>query len=247
MTMPSFPSLLVFTLDPRGESSRRRLLPPKLERLSRRFLRESLDSTLRAGRSLGLRLEVATPRPIETETPVRQMPQPGASFGQRFRTAVSAAFRRASGPVIVVGSDVPGLRPRHLQSALSALGQDDDLVAVGPSPDGGFYLLAAHRPLDDALAEVTWCGARTRETLIRALERAGRRVVLLSPLRDIDHARDLAAWLATEESGQRRWRRLALLIRRTLADLARPLVDATLGRTLPGLAPAPISRGPPRF
>lgn len=47
------------------------------------------------------------------------------------------------GPVIVAGSDIPGITPGSIEKAFRAL-QDADAV-FGPSPDGGFWLVGLKR------------------------------------------------------------------------------------------------------
>jgi hypothetical protein len=101
-----------------------------------------------------------------------------------------------AGPLLIVGADVPGLDARLLRAAIEGLAQDPEAVVVGPAKDGGFYLLATARPLGSVLREVRWCGRDTRKTLLVALARAGRPVLLLPPLRDLDRPADVERWLA---------------------------------------------------
>lgn len=248
MTKPTpAPTLLVFTLGEECESRRRHLLPATHRPLERRLHRACLD----AGRSAGLRLEVSSPVDFRLPGDVRRRRQRGADFGTRLRGALSEAFAEGSGPVVVVGSDVPGLGPEHLRRALSALDEDPERVVIGPSPDGGCYLLAAARPLGGALAGVRWCCRETLASLRWALCREGRSVVLLPPLADLDRRADLERWLAT---ARRRtadaWHRRLARLARLLADLRRPaaaIVRPAL-RPLPGAgaAPArPAARPPP--
>ena len=212
------PTLLVFTLSPARECARRKLLPARLVHLERALHRRNLEAALAAGRDNGCRLEVSSPGRLELDADVRQTPQRGRSFGPRFRAALRACHARAKGgPVLVVGSDVPGLSGDHVASALARLGDDPGRVVVGPSPDGGFYLLASHRPLDRQLARVHWCRGDTLDTLLAALRSDGFEVTLLEPLRDLDRARDLARWLAAEAASSRRWRSFAGRLLRTLA------------------------------
>jgi hypothetical protein len=169
--------------------------------------------------------------------------QSGGGFGERLRRALAQAFDAAQGPVALVGSDVPGLTARPLRRAFHLLAEDPERVVIGPSPDGGFYLLAASRPLDGALGEVHWRCGETLESLCRALARRGREVVLLEPLQDLDHRPALEGWLAA--GGTPHLAVLLRLLRRLLAALRRPLP----GRPVPAAAgPYPdlrIPRGPP--
>ncbi len=240
------PSLLVFTLSPAGECARRRLLPARLASLERSLHRRNLDAALEAGRANSCRLEVSSPAPLEASSDVRRVGQRGRSFGDRFRAAVRDAHGRAAGPLLVVGSDVPGLTRGHVAQALARLGDDRDRVVVGPSPDGGFYLLATHRSLDAELARVRWCASNTLRTLLAALRAAGLEVSLLEPLRDLDRTRDLIRWLAVDSAGSPLWRGWAALVRRLLAGLARPPAPRTVGCAVAVWAFAFAGRAPPR-
>lgn len=244
--MSSQPRLLLFTLDPDVECARRRLLPHCLDQVGRRLMRKSMASALAAGRAAGCRLEVSSPGRIELAEDVVQERQRGDSFGARLRHALQETHRRSTGPVIVVGSDVPGLTDGHIRQALDALAEAPDRVVIGPSPDGGFYLLAANRPLDAELSAVRWCTRDTLETLTSALKAAGRDVVRLAPLRDLDRTQDLARWLAHESRDLVEWRRLGQVLRQLLADLSRDWVPHRLGSPLLAAVPVRAGRGPPR-
>ena len=47
--------------------------------------------------------------------------------------------RMPPGPVVIIGADIPGILPRHLEDAFAALGRAD--VAVGPAPDGKAFAI----------------------------------------------------------------------------------------------------------
>lgn len=249
LTMPpAKPSLLVFTLDPARECARRRLLPARFEGLGRRLLRRSLDSALAAGAASGCRLEVSSPEPLALGDRARWVEQRGRGFGNRFRHALRGARERASGPLLVVGSDVPGLTREHIDDALERLAEAPDRVVLGPSPDGGFYLLAANRSLDAELAEVRWCRRDTLRSLIAVLRSRGVDVCLIAPLEDLDRPQDLQSWLARglARTGRADWLLLRLRLRRLFAELCRPLAATVLGSPRPALALAPSGRAPPR-
>src|SRR4030095_9320557 len=61
------------------------------------------------------------------------------------------------GPVVLVGSDIPAMQPRHIARAFALLGAHAPVV--GPQTDGGFCRVGARRsrPLPRALfAKVRW-------------------------------------------------------------------------------------------
>jgi hypothetical protein len=199
------PTLLVFTLGAGAESRRRSLLPPRLRGAERGLHRGALDAALAAGRDAGCRLEISSPAPL---VPGRDLdpalaaeaghrPQLGRGFGPRLEQAVDGALAAGGGPVVVVGSDTPALASGHLRAALCRLAEDPRRVVAGPSPDGGFYLLATARPLPGLAAGVRWRRRDALASLARLVAAAGRELVLIEPLADLDRPADLERWLAS--------------------------------------------------
>jgi len=239
------PTLLVFTLGADRESAHRSLLPPRLRDLEIGVRQGCLEAALAAGRACGCRLEVCSPSPVALSEDVGSFAQAGPDFGSRLERAMLDAFARGAGPLIVVGTDVPGLAPRHVARALALLADDPDAVVIGPSPDGGLYLLAARRPIAELGAATRWCRRDTLRGLLRTLRAAGRDVLLLAPLADLDRRADLESWLAVKPGRDERWRRLARLLRRLLAESCRPFMPLVMGRPRPALAASVTGRSPP--
>ncbi|HWX23492.1 MAG TPA: DUF2064 domain-containing protein [Vicinamibacteria bacterium] len=239
------PTLLVFTLGPAAEARRRPLLPESLRESDRDLRRACLETILATGRSAGLHVEVCSPEPLEVSASASWSLQHGRTFGERLRNALLSAFARGSGPVLLVGSDTPGLKVAHLEEALRLLAHDPDRVVLGPARDGGFYLLAASRPLDRALEQTHWCGTRTRATLVAALRSDGRPILELEVLSDLDTPRDLEGWLAKDPTGTGALAESALGLARLLRQLRRPGILSPCARRDRLLAGSPFGRGPP--
>ncbi len=91
--------------------------------------------------------------------------------------------------VAVIGADCPELRRRHIASAFGALKRK--AFVLGPAVDGGFWLLAARRGRDAAMAMagVRWSTRHAARDVIRNLGAAN--VALIDMLRDIDTLSDL--------------------------------------------------------
>ena len=235
-------TLLVFTLAPARERARRRLLPRRLGSWEVAIYRGCLDATLAAGRVSGCSLSVCAPRRLPLPDDIEQFAQQGSSFGERLRRAVARRSPMPGRPLVVVGSDTPGLEPRHVADALERLARRPERLVVGPSPDGGFYLLAAAFPVDELLAEVAWRRRDTLSSLLAAARARGIAVSLLGPLADLDRRADLDGWLARRPAPSPTWlQALTALLRR----LRRPPSPAALGRARPGRLALVAARGPP--
>lgn len=85
---------------------------------------------------------------------VARIQQGEGDLGARMRRALGRTDA-AGAPVLVVGSDIPGLGPGQIRRAFAAL--DEKPLVFGPARDGGFYLVGARGPLPARLFEgVTW-------------------------------------------------------------------------------------------
>jgi rSAM/selenodomain-associated transferase 1 len=114
--------------------------------------------------------------------------QQGEDLGQRMSTAFEKLFKNHQS-VVLIGCDLPDLTSALIAKAFDAL-QNNDLV-IGPSCDGGYYLIGLNKSTPDLFEEISWS---TEKVLKQTLERAERlllKVQLLDQLRDIDTLEDL--------------------------------------------------------
>jgi len=118
----------------------------------------------------------------------QRISQGRGDLGQRMLRVAQAA---PVGPVVIIGSDAPGLRTRHVRKAFAALQGAD--VAVGPAHDGGFWLigLARRRGASSLFEKVRWSSDHALADTLRSLP-ATYRIAMLDHLADIDDASDLA-------------------------------------------------------
>lgn len=157
--------------------------------------------------------------------------QRGDSFGERLVNAVADVRALGFGEIVIVPVDAPGLGARELAAAFSALGAHDHVL--GPSPDGGVYLIGT-RAKDDALFEgVRWGSSSVAHDLLAC----GGAIALLRTIRDVDSSNDLE---------QLRCEQLDPSTRALVASLVRLLPDATAFATRAiVVAPALSGRAPP--
>src|SRR5262249_50859122 len=116
---------------------------------------------------------------------VGALPQRGSDFGERLRNAFADARALGYETIVIVPGDVPGLGLPQLRRAFDLL--RGHTVVLGPSPDGGVYLLGCRGPSDHVLAGVRW---QTAFVLHDLLARSGT-APLLPALGDLDCAADL--------------------------------------------------------
>lgn len=117
--------------------------------------------------------------------------QKGNTFGERFANAIQFIYDRGYDQIITIGNDSPHLRaPQILKSAnIMAAGK----AVLGPSTDGGFYLMGLHKT-DFNIASfkrLPWQTAQLWQQFRRELYSTKVEVVELSRFHDIDSENDL--------------------------------------------------------
>jgi uncharacterized protein len=108
----------------------------------------------------------------------------GARMEHVLRQALGQAPR-----ALLIGADLPGLPPDHLDAALATLDQAE--VVLGPSADGGFYLLGATRLRPGALSGLIWSVASTHARTRERLVATGHSVGAAPAWFDVDEPGDL--------------------------------------------------------
>lgn len=114
--------------------------------------------------------------------------QHGEDLGARMAAGFAQAFACGAERVAIVGTDVPECTREHVQEALDAL--DEAALAVGPTRDGGYYLLALARPCPRLFEDVAWSTPAVLPTTLARAAALGLRVHLLPELRDVDTFED---------------------------------------------------------
>jgi rSAM/selenodomain-associated transferase 1 len=116
--------------------------------------------------------------------------QEGADLGERLDNALTRCLRQGYERVAIMNSDGPTLPAAYLERAFAALRDGAD-VTLGPTADGGYYLIGLKRPAPRLLREVRMSTPTVlRDTLALAAEE-GLRVELLPAWYDVDEAADL--------------------------------------------------------
>lgn len=112
---------------------------------------------------------------------IPRRPQGDGDIGARMARVLLGA--RLDRPIVIVGSDIPALQPRHVERACHELRRHD--LVFGPARDGGFWLLGARRPLPPGLFHgVRWS---TEYALVDVLLRSrGLTSMLVDTLEDVD-------------------------------------------------------------
>lgn len=120
-------------------------------------------------------------------------------LGNRIERILSRCIKEY-GAGIVLGADSPGLPYNRLANARRAL-MDADAV-IGPSFDGGYYLLGLNACPEGLLADLPWSQPNTFDATLERLEKHKLDVVVLEHYWDIDGPEDWKALWERKKAGE---------------------------------------------
>lgn len=122
--------------------------------------------------------------------------QVGLTFGERFTNAIQAIFDKGFDQVITIGNDSPQLQASHILEATNQL--NNKKFVLGPSSDGGFYLMGIHRSQFNAsdFKNLAWQTASLSKQLLGLVTTTSVSVFRLPTLFDIDTVQDITSLLA---------------------------------------------------
>lgn len=118
-------------------------------------------------------------------------PQVDGDLGDRLKHAVKAAFARGAREVICIGADCPSLLPAHLVKTRAELRSNENAVVLGPTTDGGYYLIGLRQPNDTLFENVRWSTAHTLNDTRLQASKAKLNITTLETMPDVDEIEDL--------------------------------------------------------
>ncbi len=122
---------------------------------------------------------------------VTEKEQQGVTFGERFTNAIQHVFDEGYENIITIGNDTPQLKPTHLLKSAALLIQKK--LVLGPSQDGGFYLMGIRRSHFEpaSFLKLPWQTARLSGAISRLLgDTCDAEIHKLQLLNDIDRLGD---------------------------------------------------------
>lgn len=127
------------------------------------------------------------------------------TLGECLLQAATMLLRAGHGAVCLINSDSPTLPVGYLVAAATALAAPGDRIVLGPSTDGGYYLIGMKRPQPALFEDISWStGQVFSQTLARA-EALGVSVFELPNWYDVDDAETLQT-LINEVLGGKQFR-----------------------------------------
>ena len=198
MPTPAPVAVAIMAKVPRPGEVKTRLCPPltaeQAAGLYRAFLADKIAQvrTLRGARpAIAFSPDDARPTFQGLAPGFELVPQRGPDLGSRLRNILGALLADEAGAAVAIDSDTPTLPTEFLQEGVDRLAGGDVDVVLGPTEDGGYYLIGVRRPHPELFHGIAWSTPSVlRDTLARA-HAAGLATACLTPWFDVDTPTDL--------------------------------------------------------
>jgi uncharacterized protein len=224
MAAPNLCALAIMTKAPRAGAVKTRLQPPltpdEAAQLNVCFLRDIASAICDAGRGsrgVGVFTPIGSEADYVDLLPFDLLPQRGDTFGERLVNAASDLLGVGFASCCLINSDSPTVTAGAFNEAVVKLQDAENRIVLGPSDDGGYYLIGMRKAYRRLFEDIDWSTERVfAQTLERARE-LGLDVHTLPKYYDIDDAiglRRLCSELLDQNSGD-----LAPATRTFLAEL----------------------------
>jgi rSAM/selenodomain-associated transferase 1 len=114
------------------------------------------------------------------------VPQRGELLGERLIFALEDVFQLGFESACLINSDSPTVPPQTFSTAAAILAQTENTIVLGPTEDGGYYLLGVKRVYRALFEDIDWSTDSVLEqTRVRA-EQLKLKVHLLPTWYDVD-------------------------------------------------------------
>ena len=125
---------------------------------------------------------------------VTYIPQIGIDLGERLTNATKWGAKNGYEKIIIVGSDSPTLPKSYITDAATALDSRD--MVIGPSVDGGYYLIgfamnALAKTVPYVFEGIKWSTAQVLQQTLTRIKACKATLKLLPPWYDVDTPEDL--------------------------------------------------------
>jgi len=203
-------ALAVMTKAPQAGRVKTRLVPPltpgEAAELNKCFLRDTAAAISSACVAPASHSEATTAaRGVAVYTPMGAesaytdvlpadfslLSQRGDKFGERLYFAVEDLFKCGFDSVCLIDSDSPTVPAESFAEAVELLSAPEDRVVLGPSDDGGYYLIGVTKPYRHLFEQIDWSTERVLNQTIERATEIGLEAKLLPTGYDVDDGASL--------------------------------------------------------
>ena len=192
------PVIIMMVKAPLPGFAKTRLTPPlttvDAAALSLCFVQDVVTSALTVGANLIVAFTPAEGRSVlgaALPQNVLWLQQQGANLGERLDSVINHAAESAFSPIVVLGADSPTIPPSLIENALHVLTTGAAEIVLGPTTDGGYYLIGFRKPDSAVLRNVTWSSPSTFEQTVRNIKQLELSLFTLPQWYDVDTFADL--------------------------------------------------------
>ena len=190
-------ALAVMTKAPRAGKVKTRLTPPltpeEAATLNTCFLRDTAASIVAAARQ-GIARGIAVYMPLGAEGAYAEIlpaefelvPQRGEALGERMVLAFEDLLSLGFESVCLIGSDSPTLPAPIFAQAARILSEPGERMVLGPTDDGGYYLIGLKKLRRPILENIEWSTERVLEQTIERAREINLPIHLLPTWYDVD-------------------------------------------------------------
>jgi uncharacterized protein len=195
-------ALAIMTKEPRAGLVKTRLsptlTPEEAAELNRCFLRDmtaAIEITVRQSNAAGC--AVYTPEgAAESYAKIippefHLVPQRGDALGGRIIFAMEDLFQLGFSSVCLIGSDSPTIPPPVFTEAVAVLEEPENMVVLGPTKDGGYYLVGLNTRTPSLFQDIAWSTEKVLEQTCARARQMNLKVHLLPTWYDVDDAGSL--------------------------------------------------------
>jgi hypothetical protein len=190
------------TKAPQAGQVKTRLIPPltpdEAAELNKAFLRDT-TLTISSAAMTNSACGVAVYTPLGTESVYDDiltpdfllLPQRGENFGERLYFAAEDLFKCGFESVCLIDSDSPTVTAKSFSRAIELLSSGGDHIVLGPSDDGGYYLIGFNKLHSELFERIDWSTDVVLNQTKRSAREIGLDVKLLPSGYDVDDAGSL--------------------------------------------------------
>ena len=205
-------ALAIMAKAPVAGTVKTRLVPPLTEEQAAEFYRALLLDQLENLKSLACAERYVAYAPDDAQSIMQELAgadysylaQRGGDLGARMQNLCADLWQRGHRSIVLVGSDLPGLPVDFLQQAFAQLEGERGRVVLGPSADGGYYLIGMNQPAAEIFKNLTWSHERVLAQTTARLDGLGLSYGLLPAWFDLDVAEDFQRLRRFSDSEARR-------------------------------------------
>jgi hypothetical protein len=119
------------------------------------------------------------------------IPQRGGDLGERLYTIFNEMMEYGYKRVVVIGSDSPDIPLEYIGKAVRLLCENPGRVVLGPTEDGGYYLIGMDRASKAPFEGISWGSDTVLSDTLAQCKRGAIETSLLPMWRDVDRIEDL--------------------------------------------------------